>query len=262
MLADQHSNQEDVRTDPLMAALGFTKRWKALLKNVLKGKNKPLGKITDYFARVEFQVRGSQHLHIFLWADANLKFESGNEKNIFFINKTISTTIPPENVDCQLHQLVKKFQVHKHTFTCKKGSSSHCRFLLPRPTCAKTRLTYNTDTIATRHGCFYEMKQNPGDEMVNAYNPTILKHWHANHDIQILGNADSCAYYVCKYVYKAEPQELKNALESLFQKFKTTSMTHRQKINSNRNIGPKTQKIKYPGMCIQTRLLENVLLIA
>ena len=52
--------------------------------------------------------------------------------------------------------------------------------------------------------------------MINAYNPVPLKHWRANRDIQLIGNANSCAYYICKYVCKAEPQELQDALQHLF----------------------------------------------
>ena len=35
-------------------------------------------------------------------------------------------------------------------------------------------------------------------------------------DIQLVGNADSCAFYICKYICKAEPDELKKTLSALF----------------------------------------------
>ena len=33
------------------------------------GKSKTLGKVNDYFATIEYQNRGSSHLHIFLWIE-------------------------------------------------------------------------------------------------------------------------------------------------------------------------------------------------
>ena len=56
-----------VRENPVMVAQHFVKRWRSLFKQViLNGKGGALGKVTDYFVRVEFQNRGSPHLHIFL----------------------------------------------------------------------------------------------------------------------------------------------------------------------------------------------------
>ena len=33
------------------------------------GKDKPLGSVIDYWMRIEFQMRGSPHVHSFLWID-------------------------------------------------------------------------------------------------------------------------------------------------------------------------------------------------
>lgn len=54
------------QNDPLLTAIHFDRRF---FKYVLKGKTQPLGKVNDYFIRVEFQCRGSPHLHLFLWID-------------------------------------------------------------------------------------------------------------------------------------------------------------------------------------------------
>lgn len=43
----------------------FDRRFKALMKYVINGKQKALGEVTDYFALVEFQNRGSSHIHMF-----------------------------------------------------------------------------------------------------------------------------------------------------------------------------------------------------
>ena len=36
-------------------------------------------------------------------------------------------------------------------------------------------------------------------------------------DIQVVDNAEGAAYYVCHYLYKSEPDELKCALSNLIQ---------------------------------------------
>ena len=54
---------------PLLTSLHFERRWRAFLKYILKGKTKPLGKLNDYFAKIEHRNGGSPHLHIFLWIE-------------------------------------------------------------------------------------------------------------------------------------------------------------------------------------------------
>ena len=63
------SANEQMRKDPLLTSLHFERRWRAFLKYILKGKTKPLGKLNDYFARIEHRNGGSSHLHIFLWIE-------------------------------------------------------------------------------------------------------------------------------------------------------------------------------------------------
>ena len=50
---------------------------------------------------------------------------------------------------------------------------------------------------------------------MNAYNPTILKYWKGNQDIQIVNSAERIVYYVCAHLCKAEPGELKHAMSAL-----------------------------------------------
>lgn len=56
-----------MRENTLLIAKHFNRRKQAFLKYILHGKSKPLGEITDYFLRIEFQLRGSPHIHMFLW---------------------------------------------------------------------------------------------------------------------------------------------------------------------------------------------------
>lgn len=94
-----------VKEDPYMTALHFQRRFKALLKHVINGKLLPSGKVVDYFVRVEFQNRGSPHLHIFFWIENYNKFFSDQSRLLHYIDKTISTKVPDNPV---IASLVKK----------------------------------------------------------------------------------------------------------------------------------------------------------
>ena len=48
---------------PVIVALHFSHRFNSFRKFILNGDGKPIGEILDYFWRVEFQQRGSPHIH-------------------------------------------------------------------------------------------------------------------------------------------------------------------------------------------------------
>ena len=82
-----------------MVALAFHHRWSCLLKHVIK-KQMPLGKIQDYFLRIEFQSRGSSHLHIFIWSDLGVNFQTVHSFDVvYIIDKTICTQLPKKDTD-------------------------------------------------------------------------------------------------------------------------------------------------------------------
>ena len=60
------SNFHGVKRDPLMTAIHFERRFDALMRHIVLNGIQPLGKVRDYFARVEFQNRWSPHIHVFL----------------------------------------------------------------------------------------------------------------------------------------------------------------------------------------------------
>lgn len=213
---DISSLPKNVQQDPLLTAIHFERRWQALLKHVINCPDKPLGKVNDYFSRVEFQQRGSAHMHIFLWIEnaPNLASAASASQLTSYIDSVICTQIPDKEKYPDLHRLVTTLQIHSHKPYCRR--SNKCRFNFPYKTCEATKLITNSDTVVTNKR-FYETKRGNKDLMVNAYNPTILLNWRANMDIQMIGGPLGVAYYVCSYVCKAEPQILKNALSNVLQ---------------------------------------------
>ena len=187
-----------MRKDPLFSSLHFERRWKAFFKYVLMGKEKPLRVIVDYFARIEYQNRGSPHLHIFLLVDnAPTLFHCSASEITKYIDSVISTTLPSKESDPILHSLVQRLQIHRHTNSCKRGNTY--RFGFPKSPTTQTKLLSNVN-ITTSRGHFYETERSSNDIFVNAYNPILLKRWRANMDIQMVSGVHGLAYYVCSYV--------------------------------------------------------------
>lgn len=98
----------------------------------------PIGKIKDYFYRVEFQQRGSPHVHCLFWIEnAPLIDKNSDEEVIQFIDKYVTCELPSQ--DDSLLDIVTSVQQHskRHSKTCKKKKTV-CRFNFPRPVSAQT----------------------------------------------------------------------------------------------------------------------------
>lgn len=169
---------------------------------------------------VEFQNRGSPHLHIFLWIEdaPNLATAEGKKQFPQFIDQYVSSQIPNKTQDIVMNNLVSTLQIHHHTETCRKGKSL-CRFNFPRPPSVETKIKPSINPIASKS--FYETRGKPEEAWVNPYNPTILQAWRANMDIQFVGSVFAIALYVCSYVCKAEPARLRKAVNDVINKLKT-----------------------------------------
>ena len=61
------------------------------IKDVLTSNEMPNGEIVDCFYRVEFQQRGSPHIHALFWVkDAPHYEQNANEEIIHFVDKYIT----------------------------------------------------------------------------------------------------------------------------------------------------------------------------
>ncbi|XP_061196745.1 uncharacterized protein LOC133205019 [Saccostrea echinata] len=126
---------ELIKRDPVTCARYFSHRFQTFLTHILKGKTQPLGEIRDYFCRVEFQQRGSPHIHMLIWIKNAPKFEVNSLKEIqSFIDKH-STCAKNENIA----ELIN-YQTHRHARTCKKKGQNICRFNFPLPPMSETTI--------------------------------------------------------------------------------------------------------------------------
>ena len=98
----------------------------------------PIGSGGDYFYIVEFQQRGSPHIHALFWVDGAPKIASSTEEHVCAsIDKFISAQLPSQDV----YDLVLAVQTHSHSGTCRKSGKS-CRFHFPRPPTNKTIISH------------------------------------------------------------------------------------------------------------------------
>ena len=116
---------ELMRTNPVVTARHFAHRFQCFLREVIKGSGQPIGEVVDYFWRIEFQLRGSPHVHSMWWIrDApNLDTTAGRQIAPQYIDRYISVNIPTQGCkDEELRSLVLRVQPHHHTSTCRKAT--------------------------------------------------------------------------------------------------------------------------------------------
>ena len=56
-----------IQSDPVMCARHFDYQFNQFLYKLLMSNAQPLGQISDWFYRVEYQQRGSPHIHMLIW---------------------------------------------------------------------------------------------------------------------------------------------------------------------------------------------------
>ncbi|GFQ87132.1 ATP-dependent DNA helicase [Trichonephila clavata] len=168
------ATQRLIEQYPVIVSRHFMYHFNALMKFMLNNNQVLNNRIKDYWWRIEFQNRESPHVHMVVWVEGHASFDT--EEGLQQLNKVCSFKLPPET--SELHDLIKKNQLHKHTHTCYKNSSESptCRFGFPRKECAETRLvSHSSDEFIRNGGRICILKRGPEDGWVNNYNPTLIK---------------------------------------------------------------------------------------
>ena len=126
-----------VQSDPVTCVRHFDHRVSLFIETILKSPQSLLGVLEDYFFRVEFQQRGSPHIHILAWIKESPKYtENDDEEVLEYIDQVASCIADvPNEVSKMLD-----FQKHKHSRTCRNGGKPVCRFEIPFPPMQKTTI--------------------------------------------------------------------------------------------------------------------------
>ena len=127
-----------VQKDPVTCSRYFDHRVQEFLNTVLKSSCEPIRKLLDYFYRVEFQQRGSPHIHMLVWIENAPTLETNSEREIVqFVDKYLTC-----NTDNEKTANLVGLQSHKHSRTCRKKGKPICRFGFPLPPLPRTMLLY------------------------------------------------------------------------------------------------------------------------
>ena len=122
---------ELIQSDPVITARHFDHRVQVFFHGVLNSSLAPIGQIDDFFYRVEFQQRGSPHIHCLFWIHGAPQYGRDPDNDVIaFIDRYLTCKRHTEAVELTE---VSKLHEHKHTQTCKKGEKLVCRFGFPIP---------------------------------------------------------------------------------------------------------------------------------
>ena len=137
-----------IQSDPVTCARHFDYQFNTFLKKFLMSDIAAVGKIKDWFYRVEYQQRGSPHIHMLIWLENAPMFGVDKDEDVTaFIDKII-TCGKPEN-DSKLLEFVNR-QTHRHSHTCRKKAQKICRFNYPQPPMRSTQILYPLDDDTSR----------------------------------------------------------------------------------------------------------------
>jgi len=161
----------------------------------LKNNSDCLGGATkDFWYRIEFQNRGSPHLHMLVSCENVPDFATRQGMKV--INKVVSCS--SDSDEAVLRHIVESVQMHKHTATCYKDRNNCiCRFGYPRPVSDQI-VCLGPDETLVNNGCFFILRRTADEVLVNNYNLDLLTLWEGNMDIQPCGSVTAVAYYVTK----------------------------------------------------------------
>nr|XP_034326069.1 uncharacterized protein LOC105333116 [Crassostrea gigas] len=142
-LLDWSEKNEVLKSNPVTVARMFEHRFHVFQKDVILSPSEPIGKVEDFFQRVEFQQRGSPHMHCLYWVENSPKIDKDGEDAVCnFIDRYVSCAVPSDEEDAELRNIVLAVQQHskKHSKSCRKKGSD-CRFNFPRPPSVRTFMT-------------------------------------------------------------------------------------------------------------------------
>ena len=127
--------------NPITGVWMFQHRLEAFFSQYLLSDTHPLGHITDYVIKIEFQMRGSPHAHCLLWVKDAPKIDKDPDDVVCaFIDKYITAVRPPVTSENEHHiKLMDSLQKHTHSDYCCKNKS--CHFGFPKPPATKTLIS-------------------------------------------------------------------------------------------------------------------------
>jgi hypothetical protein len=98
-----------IRSDPASCALYFQHRFKEVLKTWCNVEDGPFGnhKIQYSYYRIEFQHRGSPHVHMILWLEEAPLFDADKPASFKSVEESIDEIITTDSDDPEILDVIK-----------------------------------------------------------------------------------------------------------------------------------------------------------
>ena len=126
-----------LQSNPVLLGRHFQYRVEIFWKYIVQ--NGSLGKVIHYAIRVEFQVRGSPHIHSLLWVEnAPTLSETTINEYTQFVDCSVKCELPAEDDNDKLYELVRSYQTHHHSKSCRKYKNVDCRHPFGKFFCERT----------------------------------------------------------------------------------------------------------------------------
>ena len=134
-----------LRQNPVTGVRMFQHRVESFFSKYLLSPTNPVGHITDYVIKIEFQMWGSLHAHCLIWVkDAQKLDHDSDVSGCSFIDNYVTAMLPPFDLR-QQHtcDLMFKLQQHTHSDYCRQNK--RCRFGFPKPPSLETVIAHKPD---------------------------------------------------------------------------------------------------------------------
>lgn len=169
-MLDWSEKKEVLRSYPITVARMFEHRFHALQTEVILSPSEPIGKVSDFFQRVEFQQRESPHMHCLYWIENAPKLnEDGEDAVCDFIDKYVSCAVPSESEDLELRKIVLDVQQHskKHSKSCRKRAHNVGLNFLDHHLSVRLSIFQTRNTTLRTN--VKQMNQNTNSQMLEKY---------------------------------------------------------------------------------------------
>lgn len=234
LFLDDTERRQLMHDNSLLVSWFFTKRVELFMSEVLV----KIFKVRDFWYRIEWQARGSPHVHGLLWFSDAPKVSQMNlsddelailknyfDQYCFAVNADIRDVtnqpcrknfshIPTNELANDLTQLLNYCQRHtKHGKYClrkMRNGTVKCRFTFPK------NLQENSSFVYVNGMPTYEPIRN--DQLLQRYNPLFVLIWRANTDCSPVMDKRLVTAYIAKYASKPEGESkiYKDVLKDVF----------------------------------------------
>ncbi len=94
----------------------FDKCVEVLFRDLILSPAQPIGKVVDYFYRMEFQHRGNPHIHCLTWVEGAPVFEEDSDQEVDdFVSRYITAELPDKDASPELYKKVTEVQMHSRS---------------------------------------------------------------------------------------------------------------------------------------------------